>query len=163
MGDSLPPARPATRGTTGRVVVAAAIVEHDALGPRVLGARRSAPPQLAGSWEFPGGKVEPGESDLAALVRECREELGVEVRPAERLGDEVDLPGGRVLRLWLAELVAGTPVALEHDMLRWFTAGELAEVPWLAPDLPLVDALATHLRALAAPEGAAPREGGPGG
>ena len=77
------------------VVVGAALLDKG----RVLAARRSAPPEVAGGWEFPGGKVNPGESEREALVRECREELGVEVEPLGRLDGEQPLKTGYVLRL----------------------------------------------------------------
>jgi 8-oxo-dGTP diphosphatase len=91
-------------------------------------------------WEFPGGKVEDGEADLAALVRECREELGVLIEPGTRVGGDVLLPGGgAVLRVWTARIVdGGTPRALEHRSLRWLAPGELDGVPWLPADVPLV-------------------------
>jgi len=125
-------------------IVGAAILDG---GSRVLAAQRSAPPALAGRWEFPGGKVEPGEPDTDALVRECREELGVAVEVLDRLGQDVVLPGGTaVLRVWTARLVAGVPAAREHLALRWLAPHELDDVPWLAPDLPLVDALRERLQ-----------------
>ena len=97
-------------------------------------------------WEFPGGKVEGGESDLAALVRECAEELGVEIVPEDRLGPDVPLPGGRaVLRVWVARIVRGEPRALEHRSLRWLAADELGDVPWLPADAPLVEVLRERL------------------
>jgi 8-oxo-dGTP diphosphatase len=67
-----------------RVVVAGAVYDQG----RLLAARRSAPPELAGRWELPGGKLEPGESGEQALVRELREELGVETEPLERIPGE---------------------------------------------------------------------------
>ena len=105
------------------VVVGAAIVREG----RVLAARRSSPAALAGGWEFPGGKVEPGETERQALVRECVEELGVRVRLGERVGPDTELPAGRTLKVWLAAIEpanrsgGGTdPQALqEHDELRW--------------------------------------------
>jgi len=126
----------------GLVVVGAALLA----GGRVLAAERSYPPARAGRWEFPGGKVGAGETERAALVRECREELGVDVRVGERLGD--DLPtadGGAVLRVYAAELVAGEPVAREHRSLRWLGSAELGDVPWLAADRPLLAPLRTLL------------------
>ncbi|RKS72411.1 mutator protein MutT [Motilibacter peucedani] len=117
------------------VVVAAAVLRDGAL----LAARRSAPPELAGRWELPGGKVEPGEHEADALVRELGEELGVVVRVSEQVGGDRPLPGGRVLRVWTAELLDGEPTPLQdHDELRWLPAGEWAQVPWLDADLPAV-------------------------
>jgi 8-oxo-dGTP diphosphatase len=115
------------------VVVAAAVLHRN----RVLAARRSAPPEVAGGWELPGGKVEPGETEQAALVRECREELGIDVAVCFRLGHEQPLKPGYALHVWVARLVAGTPVPLEdHDAVRWLAAEELISVPWLAADQP---------------------------
>ena len=106
---------------------------------RLLAAQRSTPASYAGQWEFPGGKVEPGEEPQAALVRECREELGVDVEIGDVLG-EVDIPIGR-LRVYLARLTAGVPVALEHAALRWLAPDEFDDVPWIDADRPLVDRL----------------------
>lgn len=127
-------------GAAGRaVVVGAALL--DGTG-RVLAAQRAGPAAVAGGWEFPGGKVEPGESDDAALVRECREELGVEVTLDRRLGDDVPVQdGGGVLRVWTGRIVAGTPVPREHAALRWLSADELDSVDWLPADRPIVDLL----------------------
>lgn len=112
---------------------------------RVLAARRSAPPATAGGWEFPGGKVEPGESPTAALIRECREELGVTVRVGELLGS-ADIAAELVLRVYAAVLEAGEPQPLEdHDELRWLTAAELDDVAWLPADRPVLAALRTRL------------------
>jgi 8-oxo-dGTP diphosphatase len=124
-------------------VVGAAIVDDDG---RVLAAQRSGPPALAGGWEFPGGKVESGESDEAALVRECREELGVQVELGARLGADLPLQDGRgVLRIWLARLVEGEPRAFEHAEVRWLGADQLDDVAWLPADAPLIGELRTHL------------------
>src|SRR3954454_8795175 len=87
------------------VVVGAAIIDRG----RLLAAQRAEPPELAGGWEFPGGKVDAGESDEDALVRECREELGVEVRLRERIGGDWPLTAATVLRVWTAELADGVP------------------------------------------------------
>ena len=108
-------------------VVGAALVDGD----RVLVAQRSGGP-YDGCWEFPGGKVEPGESDLSALVRECAEELGVVVAPEGFLG-EVPLdgvvaggaPGASTMRVWWGRIEQGCPVAREHAQLRWVGAAEL--------------------------------------
>ncbi|OZD84081.1 (deoxy)nucleoside triphosphate pyrophosphohydrolase [Rhodococcus sp. 05-339-2] len=116
-------------GTPIAVVVAAALT-HDG---RLLLAQRTRPPELAGLWELPGGKVEPGESEEAALVRELREELGVECSVGAALTGDVDLAGGLVLRAYRASLVSGMPAALEHSALRWVDAQTL-------PTMDLVDA-----------------------
>ena len=110
------------------------------LSGRILACERSAPPEVAGKWEFPGGKVEPGESDRAALVRECAEELGVRVSVGDRVGPDVKLAGGRaVLRVFRVTLVDGDrPTALEHSAMRWLGLDELDSVPWLPADRPIV-------------------------
>ena len=124
-----------------RVVVGAALVDRTG---RLLAARRSAPPALAGRWELPGGKVEHGESDEGALVREIREELAVEVRLTARVGGDWPMPGdGAVLRVWLAEVVDGEPRPVaDHDELRWLEPGAWADVDWLDADRPVVQLLA---------------------
>ncbi len=122
------------------IVVGAAILDGD----RLLAARRSEPAHLAGGWELPGGKVEAGETDESALVRECQEELGVLVRLGERVGADWPMPPGAALRVWTAEVVDGVPAPLEdHSELRWLAPAEWNDVAWLRADLPVVDALRT--------------------
>ncbi len=104
---------------------------------RVLGARRADPP----GWEFPGGKVEPGETEAAALARELREELGVTAEVGERVGPDVPMPAGRVLRVYAARVTAGELTRLEHAELRWLAPGDLGTVAWLPADLPVVATL----------------------
>ncbi|MER6628291.1 (deoxy)nucleoside triphosphate pyrophosphohydrolase [Streptomyces sp. NPDC000987] len=128
------------------VVVGAALLD----GGRLLAARRSAPPDLAGRWELPGGKVEPGESPEAALVRELREELGVDAEPVERIPGEWPLRPPYVLAVWTARLRPGSgdPEPLQdHDALRWLGPGELWDVDWLDQDVPAVREAAAHLPA----------------
>ncbi|MEV0266658.1 (deoxy)nucleoside triphosphate pyrophosphohydrolase [Streptomyces sp. NPDC050617] len=121
--------------TTARVVVGGAVLDQG----RLLAARRSAPPELAGRWELPGGKVEPGETPQQALVRELREELGVEVEPLERIPGEWPLRPPYVLHVWTAGLLAGDPRPLQdHDELRWLGPAEVHDVPWLDQDRPAV-------------------------
>lgn len=119
------------------VVVGAAIIDHG----RLLAAQRAEPVELAGGWEFPGGKVDPGESDEAALIRECSEELGVTVKLGDRIGGDWPLGPSGVLRVWTAKIVEGEPQPLEHTELRWLDPEELYDVEWLPGDLPIVGAL----------------------
>ena len=119
-----------------RGVVGAALLRDG----RVLASRRAAPPSLAGLWEFPGGKVEPGESDVEALVRELREELGVEAEVGDRLGGDLPVGERLVLRVYLCTAV-GEPSLVDHDAHRWLSRDELDDVPWIPVDAPLVDAL----------------------
>jgi 8-oxo-dGTP diphosphatase len=119
---------------TDRVIVVGAAVLRDG---RVLACRRTGPPDLAGCWEFPGGKVESGESDRQALVRELAEELQVRTVVGERLGPDVPIGDTAVLRVHLA-MIDGDPQLLDHDAHRWLSADELGDVPWLAVDLPVV-------------------------
>ena len=110
---------------------------------QVLLARRGPAMTLAGHWEFPGGKLEPGEDAASALVRELDEELGIRVRPLRELAvSEID-QGARRIRLegWLAELLAGEPEAREHDALCWRPPEGVDEAGLAPADLPLLAAL----------------------
>ncbi|MFD9321586.1 (deoxy)nucleoside triphosphate pyrophosphohydrolase [Streptomyces sp. NPDC060053] len=123
--------------TERTVVVGAALLDAG----RLLAARRSAPPELAGRWELPGGKVEEGEAPEAALVRELREELGVEAETVERVPGEWPLRPPYVLQVWTARLRPGSaaPAPLQdHDALRWLTPAEIWDVDWLDQDVPAV-------------------------
>jgi 8-oxo-dGTP diphosphatase len=117
------------------LVVAAAIISDR----RVLAARRSAPADVAGGWEFPGGKVESGETPEVALARECLEELGVVVRVGDRLAISIE---SIELHLYAAEIAAGIPLPLEdHDQLRWVRAADLDSLDWLPIDAALLDSV----------------------
>ncbi len=132
-----------------QVVVGAAILAGDPPYQRVLATCRSAPPALAGMWEFPGGKVEAGESETGALVRECEEELGLTLEVGGRLGDDVPTVDGQLtLRVYVARVVTGDLGLTEHSEARWLTVTELDDVPWIPTDRPVVEAL----RALMSPE-----------
>jgi len=117
-------------------VVVAAAIERDG---RYLAARRTRPEWAAGRWEFPGGKVEPGETEEQALVREIREELGVVIELVRRVPGEWPLHDDLILHLYIARLLAGEPQPLDHhDDLRWFLPSEFDDIEWLASDLDAV-------------------------
>ena len=129
------------------LVVGAAVLREG----RVLAARRTAPAEVAGRWELPGGKVEPGETPDAAIVRELREELGVEVRVVGWLAGEA--PIGEALRLRVAVCVSSDePQPTEHDRVRALGPDELDDVDWLEPDRPFLAQLRELLLAEASEE-----------
>jgi 8-oxo-dGTP diphosphatase len=132
-------------------VVGGAIVDGD----RVLVAQRAGGPFDA-CWEFPGGKVERGESDLSALVREIREELGIAIEPQAFVGEVLldgvvagGAPGASTLRVWWARITGGgLPVAHEHAQLRWVAADELDDLDWIPADRPMLPAVRRLLHRL---------------
>jgi 8-oxo-dGTP diphosphatase len=122
------------------LVVAGALFDGEG---RVLIAQRPAGKALAGRWEFPGGKVDVGESEHAALRRELREELGVEViaaRPFMRLAHayaDRDVE----LSLWIVERFAGEPRSLDAQALKWVSPAALAAEDILEADQPFITGL----------------------
>jgi 8-oxo-dGTP diphosphatase len=120
-----------------QIVVAGAVIAES----RVLVAQRLRPPDLAGRWELPGGKVAPGETEREALARELAEELGVEVAVGERLGDDVALNATTTLRAYQVSLIGGEPHPHDHRALRWVTAAQLHDIDWVPADRGFLAAL----------------------
>ncbi|MDR1775851.1 MAG: (deoxy)nucleoside triphosphate pyrophosphohydrolase [Actinomycetes bacterium] len=127
-------------------VVGAAVVKNG----RVLCARRGGQSRsLAGYWEFPGGKVEDGENEREALVREMREECLCDLRVGDRLATTVHEYDFAIIQLstYLCDLMDGgiDPVATEHSELRWVTPDDLRSLQWAPADTEAVDVLVERL------------------
>lgn len=123
-----------------QIVVAGALISEGAL----LVAQRHRPPELAGLWELPGGKVAQGETENQALLRELQEELGVQVEVGDRLGADV-ASGPVILRAYLVTLVGGEVQPHDHAALRWVRAAELEDLPWVPADRAWLPALRERL------------------
>ncbi|MDT0179547.1 (deoxy)nucleoside triphosphate pyrophosphohydrolase [Microbacterium sp. ARD31] len=124
--------------------VVAAVVLRDGL---VFAARRSPEKAQGGKWEFPGGKIEPGETARAALMREIKEELGVQLSVRRHFATSTTQVDDLKIRLrcFLADFVDGEPVeSADHDLLRWVPSEELVELDWAPADLPAVALLSTQ-------------------
>jgi 8-oxo-dGTP diphosphatase len=127
---------------TEQIVVAGALISGGAL----LVAQRERPPELAGLWELPGGKVAVGESEADALARELLEELGIDVTVGGRLGDDVALANGMTLRAFLVTAPEANPHPHDHRALRWVRADELDTLAWVPADRGWVPDLVEALR-----------------
>lgn len=124
--------------------MAAALARRSLAGAvQILIAQRPPGAWQAGRWEFPGGKVEPGESDAVALQRELREELGIAIIDATPLGVFAhSYPDRSVeIALWLVRSFAGEPEGLDGQALRWVPADALAACDLLEADIPMIEPL----------------------
>lgn len=129
------------------LIVAAALLDREG---RVLLQRRPQGKEMAGLWEFPGGKVEPGELPEAALARELREELGIGVDPANlRPATFASEPLGRrhlLLLLYLCREWEGEPQPLDAAAIEWLRPGEMGSYPMPPADKPLIPILEALIR-----------------
>jgi 8-oxo-dGTP diphosphatase len=127
------------------IEVVAAVIEHTG---RILACRRRPGKSAAGKWEFPGGKIEPGETPPQALVREIEEELGIAIDVTRHLNTAETRVGEQTIRLIClrASLVGAAPThSTDHDQLLWLLPAELSQLDWAEPDLPAVALLSAAL------------------
>jgi len=124
------------------VVVACALIDPDG---RVLVAQRPAGKTMGGLWEFPGGKMEPGERPEDALIRELREELGIEVKEAclapFSFASHSYADFHLLMPLYVCRRWEGTPEPREHSALKWLRPKELGDLPMPPADIPLIPLL----------------------
>ena len=125
-------------------VVAAAIYQEG----KVLAAQRGYG-EFKGGWEFPGGKIEPGETPEQAIVREIQEELAATIDVKEKIGTvEYDYPAFHLtMHCFGATLKDGEPKLLEHENARWVDKNTIHTVSWLPADMELVERVAKKLEA----------------
>lgn len=124
-------------------MVGAAILQ----GGTCLVAQRGAAMSTPLKWEFPGGKLEPGEDPRAALAREIREELALEIEVGEWLGRGESVDGGRTIELdvYAAAVVSGEVRLAEHRRYGWFAAHEIDGLDWAPADVPVLGTLKRRL------------------
>lgn len=125
------------------IKVAAAIIKKD----NMIFATQRGYGDFAGWWEFPGGKIEPGETPEEALIREIKEELKSEIRISELFGvAEYDYPQFHLsMNCYLCELIEGTLTLVEHKAGKWLTKETLYSVDWLPGDLGIIEKLERSL------------------
>jgi len=120
--------------------VTAAVIEKDG---KILIAQRKAGDRFSRLWEFPGGKLEPGENPEQCLRRELREELGVEARVEDFLGSFPFASPYLAIELlaYRVSIVGGRLAPNDHEELRWVSPADLKDFPFTEPDIPLVEIL----------------------
>jgi 8-oxo-dGTP diphosphatase len=130
----------------GTIEVTCAVIIRD---NRVLAARRG-PGSQAGLWEFPGGKLNPGENEIAGLTREIAEELNIAIEPVQRLPVSEHAYHDKHITLipYLCRWISGKIEPAEHSEVQWCTPGELKSLEWSAADLPVVRWVGERLRGL---------------
>lgn len=123
--------------------VTCAVIVRDGL---ILATRRGKDMDHAGLWEFPGGKLHPGESYEDCLIREIKEELNVTIRiTGELVPSEFQYPQKRIklIPFW-AEIEDGTLYSVEHDRVEWFSPSQLMRLAWPGADMPIVEQVIAH-------------------
>ena len=117
-----------------KIDVVAAMIQK---GDQILIAKRCSPPK---AWEFPGGKVEKGEGKAQALIREIKEELAVQIKVGQHIGQSDVLVGTTqiVMDLFACSLLEGEPQNLEHEALKWIKSTQLKGWDWAPADIPLL-------------------------
>jgi 8-oxo-dGTP diphosphatase len=117
-----------------KIDVVAAMIQK---GDQILIAKRCSPPK---AWEFPGGKVEKGEGKAQALIREIKEELAVQIKVGQHIGQSDVLVGTTqiVMDLFACSLLEGEPQNLEHEALKWIKPTQLNGWDWAPADIPLL-------------------------
>ena len=127
--------------------VAAAVIGDSPAAPRRVFATARGYGEYRGRWEFPGGKLEPGESPQQALVREIREELDVCIEVGELISTiEYDYPAFHLsMTCFWCTVTHGTPRLVEAEAGRWLTRAQLRDVDWLPADLLVLDAVGARM------------------
>ncbi len=128
-------------------VVAAIIKATNEVGETIIFATQRGYGDFKGGWEFPGGKIEEGETPQEALVREIREELETEIEVGELIDTiEYDYPTFHLsMDCFWAEIVSGDLVLKEHEAAKWLTCDELDSVEWLPADITLIEKIQKEL------------------
>lgn len=124
-------------------VVGAVFVDGD----RVLACRKAPGKSLAGMWEFPGGKIEPGESPEEALARELEEELSLAATVGDKVTTTIHTYDFATIELttFLCTIQSGELALTDHDAIRWVTASEARTLEWAPADIPAVELISSHL------------------
>ncbi len=124
-------------------VVAAIIEKTDEKGQTVIFATQRGYGEMKGGWEFPGGKIEAGETPEQALIREIQEELETQIEVGEQIATiEYDYPEFHLsMDCFICRVKSGKLILLEHEDARWLTKEELDSVEWLPADITLIDKL----------------------
>jgi len=134
-------------------VSAAVIIRSQGDATEIFSARRTEPESLRGGWEFPGGKVDPGETAIQAVHREIMEEIGVTIELVHHLIGPLDngawpMGDDYALNTWIARITQGEPQLIEqHDAHTWLSINNAEIVPWLPVDLPVLRAAIDWVRA----------------